>query len=250
MDSLIRWRKGDYIKLGQAVSRFNKLVNELSVDEINYLPDVKDYKEVREKITSRKELNRIINALKRANFENLNEVKVFESGEQISKWEFSEINKAKRRALKNLNQERANILQGRESIGMGDERLSEIQAIEDSFNKIEEKTGSDLKRLKSRIMSVGRSDYKLAKDKQFMENFYTALEGISNFQNYDILKRELDKIKNPSKFYEYVKQSPVLMDLFLWYKESDSLFYGGFSNNQEAFDSTLLFHLGITDVEA
>lgn len=250
MDSLIRWRRGDYIKLGQAVSRFNKLVNELSVDETNYLPDIKDYKEVREKITSRKELNRIINALKRANFENLNEVKVFESGEQISKWEFSEINKAKRRALRNLNQERMNILQGRESIGMGDERLSEIQAIENSFEKIEEKTGSDLKRLKSRIMSVGRSDYKLAKDKQFMENFYTALEGISNFQNYDILKRELDKIKNPSKFYEYVKQSPVLMDLFLWYKESDSLFYGGFSNNQEAFDSTLLFHLGITDVEA
>lgn len=250
MDSLIRWRKGDYIKLGQAVSRFNKLVNELSVDEINYLPDIKDYKEVREKITSRKELNRVINSLKRATSENLVDSKFFESGEQISKWEFSEINKAKRRALRNLNQERANILQGRESIGMGDERLSEIQAIEDSFERIEEKTGSDLKRLISRIMSVGRSDYKLAKDKQFMENFYTALEGISNFQNYDILKRELDKIKNPSKFYEYVKQSPVLMDLFLWYKESDSLFYGGFSNNQEAFDSTLLFHLGITDVEA
>ena len=98
-------------------------------------------------------------------------------------------------------------------------------------------------------MSVGRSDYKLSKDMQFMKNFYTALEGISNFQNYDILKRELDKIKNPSKFYEYVKKSPVLMDLFLWYKESDSLFYGGYSDNQEAFDSTLLFHLGITDVE-
>ena len=133
---------------------------------------------------------------------------------------------------------------------MGDERLSEIQAIEDSFERLNEKTGSDLKRLKSRIMSVGRSDYKLSKDVQFMKNFYTALEGISNFQNYDILKRELDKIKNPSKFYEYVKKSPVLMDLFLWYKESDTLFYGSFSSNQEAFNSSLLFHLGITDIEA
>ena len=249
MDSLIRWKKGDYIKLGQAVSRFNKIIKELDVDEREYLPDLRDYKDMKEHITSRKELNRIIKSLKRANVENLLATRTFDSGEEISKWEFSELKKAKRRALRNLNVERENILQGRESIGMGDERLSEIQAIEDSFERLNEKTGSDLKRLKSRIMSVGRSDYKLAKDKQFMENFYTALEGISNFQNYDILKRELDKIKNPSKFYEYVKKSPVLMDLFLWYKESDSLFYGGFSDNQEAFDSTLLFHLGITDVE-
>ena len=250
MDSLIRWKKGDYIKLGQAVSRFNKIINSLDVDEREYLPELRDYKDMKEHIKSRKELNRIIKSLKRANVENLLATRTFDSGEEISKWEFSELNKAKRRALRNLNVERANILQGRESIGMGDERLSEIQAIEDSFERLNEKTGSDLKRLKSRIMSVGRSDYKLSKDVQFMKNFYTALEGISNFQNYDILKRELDKIKNPSKFYEYVKKSPVLMDLFLWYKESDSLFYGGFSDNQEAFDSTLLFHLGITDVEA
>ena len=250
MDSLIRWKKGDYIKLGQAVSRFNKIINSLDVDEREYLPELRDYKDIKERITSRKELNRVINSLKRANEENLLATRTFDSGEEISKWEFSELNKAKRRALRNLNVERTNILQGRESIGMGDERLSEIKAIEESFERLNEKTGSDLKRLKSRIMSVGRSDYKLSKDVQFRENFYTALEGISNFQNYDILKRELDKIKNPSKFYEYVKKSPVLMDLFLWYKESDSLFYGGFSDNQEAFDSTLLFHLGITDVEA
>ena len=107
----------------------------------------------------------------------------------------------------------------------------------------------DFSRVKERIFHIGRSDYALSKDKLFMENFYKALEGISNFQNYDVLKRELDKIKNPTKFYDYVKQSPVLMDLFLWYKESDSLFYGGFTNNQDAFDSTLMFHLGISDVK-
>jgi hypothetical protein len=249
MDSLIRWKKGDYIKLGQAVSRFNKIINELEVDEREYLPDLKEYKELKEHITSRKELNRIINSLRNANVENLMARKSFESGEEISKWEYSELNKAKRRALRNLSVERANILQDRQSIGMGDERLSEIKAIENSFDKLNEKTGSDLKRLKERIFSVGRTDYKISKDKLFQENFYKALEGISNFQNYDVLKKELDKIKNPTKFYEYVKKSPVLMDLFLWYKESDSLFYGGFTDNQEAFNSTLLFHLGINEVE-
>lgn len=245
MDSLIRWKRGDYIKLGQAVSRFNKIINELDDDERRYLPDLKDYKEIKEHINSRKELNRVLKALRSANIENLLETKTFESGEVVSKWEFKELNKARRRAYRNLQAEKVMILSDRPSIGMGDERLSEIKAIEQSFKNLEAKTGSDLKRLKLRIFSVGRSDYKLSKDVMFRENFYKTLEGISNFQNYEVLKKELDKIKNPTKFYEFVNKSPVLMDLFLWYKESDSLFYGGFSDNEEAFNSTLMYHLGL-----
>lgn len=249
MDSLIRWKKGDYIKLGQAVSRFNKIINELDVEEGKILPDIQDYKELRDSINSRKELNRVIRSLRRATEINLSDTRVFESGEVVSKWEFQEINKARGRAFKNLEKERASIVSGRTSIGMGDERLSEIHAIEQSFIDLDYRKGADFKRVKERIFAVGKSDYALTKDVQFRDNFYKALEGISNFQNYDVLKKELDKIKNPTKFYDYVKQSPVLMDLFLWYKESDSLFYGGFNNNQDAFDSTLMFHLGITDVK-
>lgn len=248
MDSLIRWKKGDSIRLGRAISKFNKTINEIEVDEKDVLPELKNFKELKQTINSRKELNRVINALNRANVDNLTKTKEYSSGEEITVWEYQEINKAMKRAMRNLESERASILSGRESIGMGDERLSEIKAIESSLEKLDTKTGRDFDTLKNRILSLGRSDYKITRDKQFQENFYKALEGISNFQNYDVLKRELDKIKNPSKFYDYVKRSPVLMDLFLWYKESDSLFYGGFSDNQEAFDSTLLFHLGINDV--
>ena len=249
MDSLIRWKRGDYIKLGQAVSRFNKIINELEADEREFLPELKDYKEIKEHITSRKELNRVINSLRRVNEENLLKTKILASGEEISKWEFQEVNKARKRAYRNLALEKESILKNRPSIGMGDERLSEIRAIENSFVTLEFRKGKDLKRIMERIFSVGRSDYSLAKAVLFRKNFYTALEEISNFQNYEVLKKNLDKIKNPTKFYEFVKKSPVLMDLFLWYKESDFLFYGSFSSNQEAFDSTLLFHLGITDIE-
>lgn len=249
MDSLIRWKKGDYIKLGQAVSRFNKIINEIDVDERKYLPDLRNYKELRDHINSRKELNRVVKSLRGATVENLLEKHAFDSGEEVSKWEFSEIKKAKRRALKNLEKEKETILSERPSIGMGDERLSEIRAIVDSFERLNEKTGSDYKRLVSRIFLIGRSDYKLSKAELFRKNFYKALEGISSFQNYEVLKKKLDKIKNPEKFYEYVKQSPILMDLFLWYKQPDSLFYGAFTDNEDAFNSTILFHLGITDIK-
>ena len=190
MDSLIRWKRGDYIKLGQAVSRFNKIINELDTDERNFLPELKDYKEIKEHITSRKELNRIIKSLRRVDTENLLNTKILESGEEISKWEYQELNKARRRAFRNLELERESILKDRPSIGMGDERLSEIHAIEQSFIDLETRTGASLKRLKTRIFSVGRSDYKLSRDELFRRNFYTALEGISNFQNYDILKQK------------------------------------------------------------
>lgn len=248
MESLIRWKRGDYIRLGRAISRFNQIINEIEVDEKSVLPETRNYKELKENINSRKELNRIIKALNRANTYNLQQTREYASGEVVTDWEYREINKATRRAMRNLEGERASILQGRESIGMGDERLSEIKAMENSIDQLETRKGSAFEKLKERIFSLGRSDYKITRDKQFQENFYKALEGVSNFQNYDLLKHELDKIKNPTKFYEYVKKSPVLMDLFLWYKESDSLFYGGFSDNEDAFDSTLMFHLGINDV--
>lgn len=250
MDSKIRWKKGDYIRLGQAVSRFNKIIKELEdIEDIDYLPDIKSYKNIKEHIVSRKELNRVINSLRRANVDNIMKRRVYDSGQEVSDWEFKEINKSRRIALRNLAKEREIILSERPSIGMGEERLSEIQAIEKSFEDLKNRTRGEFKRVMERIFSIGRSDYKLSKDELFRQNFYKALEGISNFQNYDLLKKELDKIKNPTRFYEYVKQSPILMDLFLWYKEADVLYYGGFSSNQEAFDSSIFYHLGIEDIE-
>lgn len=247
MESQIKWKRGDYIKLSKAVSRFNKILGDLDT-QADYLPEAPEYRTLRDHIHTRKELNRVIASLQSATPENLKSTVMMESGVEISKYEYRQLRLARNRALRNLAKEKRTILEDRPSIGMGDERLSEIRAIELSFEKLETSAGATFDRLAERIMQLGKMDYKMSKDIQFKENFYKALEGISNFQNYDVLKKELDKIKNPSKFYEYVKQSPVLMDLFLWYKESDSLFYGGFSDNQEAFDSTLMFHLGIEDI--
>lgn len=245
MDSYIRWKRSDYMKLSHAVRRFNNLVEKLDNEAISYLPESKAYSDIKKHITTRKELNRVLNSLNRANEENLIGTQRLSSGEELSKWEMHELNLARNRALRNLQKEKETILGERESIGMGDERLSEIRAIERSFENVNNVKGNELKNLIKRIMNVGRSDYKMGKAELFRKNFYKALDGISNFQNYEVLKKELDKIKNPEAFYEYVKKSPILMDLFLWYKESDTLFYGGFMDNEDAFDSTLIFHLGI-----
>ena len=86
----------------------------------------------------------------------------------------------------------------------------------------------------------GRKDLQLKIDSQFRENYYKALEGVKDFENYEKLKNKLDSIKNPTKFYEFIKQSDVLFDLLNYYSDkSGTLVYGAFATNEEAFDRGL-----------
>ena len=66
----IKWKQSDYIKLGRAISEYNKKVSRLQeIEERTYLPSLIDYKEAKSSILSRKELNRMIASLKRFNKE-------------------------------------------------------------------------------------------------------------------------------------------------------------------------------------
>ena len=95
--SLIRWTRSDYAKLSYAVRQFNKKVSELEGLEKNVAPPEFDYKEVKEAIYSRKELNRVIKSLKR--FDKVSQQRVVEipSGEKLTQWELSELKKAQKR---------------------------------------------------------------------------------------------------------------------------------------------------------
>lgn len=69
----LRWKKGDHIRLGQAVSKFNKIKNEIGKQDSNiikFLPETVEYQTLKSQIKTRNELNRIINSLKSFNKEN------------------------------------------------------------------------------------------------------------------------------------------------------------------------------------
>ena len=64
-----------------------------------------------------------------------------------------------------------------------------------------------------------------------------SLEELSVYDNYNLLFNKLASIKNPISFYNYVRTSDVLMDLFLYYKDKPTAqTYGGFESNQDAFN--------------
>lgn len=247
MDSLIRWKRTDSERLSRAINRFNREVNALKNEDL-YLPDKVNYNELRDHIQTRRELEEVINSLNSANERTLRETQELSSGEVVSAYEFEEASRKKEIATKNLIYEMNKIQGDRNITGniyMGEERITEIQstleALEKTFDSKE-----DFERMQKRLNFLGRTDYELARNKQFMDNFYTALDDISNFENAGLLKKQLRKIRNPNKFYEYVKKSPILMDIFLWYKEDDgSLIYSNFDTNEQAFNSALANDLNL-----
>lgn len=247
MDSLIRWKRTDSERLSRAINRFNREVNALKNEDL-YLPDKVNYNELRDHIQTRRELEEVINSLNSANERTLRETQTLASGENISAYEFEEASRKKEIATKNLIYEMNKIQGDRNITGniyMGEERITEIQSTLEALDKTFE-SKEDFERMQKRLNFLGRTDYELARNKQFMENFYTALDDISNFENAGLLKKQLRKIRNPNKFYEYVKKSPILMDIFLWYKEDDgSLIYSNFDTNEQAFNSALANDLNL-----
>ena len=243
MDSLIRWNKEDSRKLEKAINRFNREISQL--EKTDFTPPKVKYDELRDRITTRRELETIVKSLNRANSSNLEQTESLASGEKVSSWEFQETIRRKNQSASNLLNELDRINRERAESGnryMGEERISEIQATLDLLDSSLDDLES-FKKSRRRLKTLGRTDFEIARNKQFMENFYTALEGAKNFEHYGDLVKKLKSIRNPNKFYDYVKNSNILMDIFMWYK--GDLVYGNFETNEDAFNNALKNELGI-----
>ena len=78
------------------------------------------------------------------------------------------------------------------------------------FNKTK---GAEFNRIRKRIQNVGATDYEMRKAKIYRENYMKVLDRYRNFKNYDKLKKILNRYRNPIKFYEFMKNSELLVDL-------------------------------------
>lgn len=245
--SIIRWTRSDYGKLSYAVREFNKKVRELEALDKNVLPEEFNYQELKDTIYSRKELNRIIKALRRFSNEKEQRVVKLSGGQEITKWEYSELKKSQKRAISTIQEKGRDIVEDSRNV-IGDIEFKQLmrtkESIEDLFNRL----GSEFKRTAKRTLSWGKKDYELWRASIFRENYMNALVEMSNYDNYDLLIKKLKSIENPIKFYKYIQQSDILQDLFLFYKDkATAQTYGGFTSNQEAFDTALFDQLGITE---
>lgn len=218
MASKIRWKQGDFIRLGRAVADFNKKVNRLQSEENKlYLPETIDYKEAKENITTRAELNRMINSLKRFQREGAEELYTTQAGEDITKWERRELGIQSRIAQLRLTRELKALNEPTESgysrAQMGSTRVREIEAQLRNLKQIETKSGYEFQRLRSRIARSGVSDYTMKKAIVYMENYIKQMEKYSHFDNYDKLMAKLKSFSNPISFYNFVSKTELTADL-------------------------------------
>ena len=213
-ESRINWRQGDFVRLGRAVSEFNKKVNALQKEENKlYLPETIAYKEAKENITTRKELNRLINSLRRFQREGAEDLYKTQAGEEITKWERRELGIQSRITQTRLRAELKNLEKPLESgfsrVQMGSIRAREIEAQIKNLKQIENKVGYEFNQLKRRIMTQGRSDYTMKKATIFRENYLREMQKYSHFDNYDKLMNKLQSIKNPVSFYNFVSTNEL-----------------------------------------
>lgn len=244
-ESLIRFRRSDAGKLSYAIRQFNKKIKELEGLEREFAPEELKYSEVKERITSRKEFNRVLKSLKRFTRKGQEDIVKLDSGENISKWERHELNLASKRATKMLTLEYMKEVQNPVNVfGMKNDRISQIESTLENINKIENATGGKFKKIKERIFKLGVTDKELKKAKIFKENFLKDLNSnrIKNFKNYNLFINYINtKLKNPIKFYETIQKSEVFSNIFLWYdSEQDTLYpFGDYKTNEEGFNNGL-----------
>ena len=213
-DSRINWKRGDYISLGRAVSNFNKKIRELQAEENKlYLPDEINYKEAKENITTRRELNRLINSLRRFQKEGAEDLYKTQSGEEITKWERRELGIQSRIAQTRLQNELKTLNEPTESgfsrAQMGSMRVREINAQIKNLKNIESAVGYEFNRLRERLSRMGTSDYTMKKAIVFRENYLKEMEKYSHFDNYEKLMKKLRSFTNPISFFNFVSQNEL-----------------------------------------
>ena len=217
-DSLIRWKRSDYAKLGRAVANFNRQVIKQKKDNINpdFLPELKKYKNVKDAITTRREFNRIVNSLARINKSDALDLIYLKSGQEISKWEYQETKRQARLLERSLQKEieEYHITKGI----MGNERIAEIKMKLNQIQSFENQPMENQEKIIKEIQKKGTSDWEFKMNITFKNNYLEALKDYENQPYYDKLVEKIRNL-NPNQFYSMIKENNLIDFLSAgWYK--------------------------------
>lgn len=238
---LIKWKRSDYITLGKAISNFNKKRNKLLNDvEEKFLPHSYNYQEEKNRIKTRKELNRFITELKKFVNENQEELIITQAGEMITKWEYNKLMKERKNYIKYYD-EKIEKLEKQEQ-GQPFPSMERLTYINRRLNvqNFDILRGHNFQNVRERIEWAGSYDYAVRKGITYKENLLYALSTMEDFENYHILYDKIEKM-NPQNVYDFISKSNVLKDIFKWYK--NKVTYGDFNSKEEIFDYAIFEEL-------
>lgn len=231
----INWKRSDYGNLIKAVNKFNKEIEKLMYNnpEAN-IPEKLIYKDIKQKIYTRKEFNRVIKSLNRFSNPKEQEIVKTRGGYELTRWQRNEINRAKRRAERRLEGE-LYALESQSTFGTGNTRLNEIKATLESYDRLATANPEDYKRISGSILRQGVSDFEMKQASIFQKNFIKAYKKMGRTQVVNLAKR----FKNPMDFWEFIKDSNFA-DIQMKYDEDEGLIQIGEGSKDDNYIYDLL----------
>lgn len=241
--SQIRWKHGDYVKLGRAVSEYNKTINEhRNLENSLYLPETITYSDLKENIATRKEFNRILSSLKRIKNKNAFDLITLEGGQTITHYQEMETDRLLYNIIDRLSDEMTTLYtpdkSGFSKAQMGAHRVKEITSTIGSVTKYKQLKGFEFNLKLNRIENLGREDYTMRKSITYRNNFMRELENLAtNNSEFKPILNYFNKITNPIEFFEVTQRSNALQDFFTWYQNPEN--YAGFTSTEDLAESIL-----------
>lgn len=240
----ISWKNVDNLSLGRAVANFNRKINKIKTEENKlYLPDEINFRDIKDNIKTRRELNRVMQNLRSFNKEAAEELYINEAGETMTKWEKDIIERNIQTGIRRLNKELRQVDRNKYPFETAEEK--NIKQRIKNLKKFENVKGIDFEILKKRAFNIGRADYNMKKAILYKENYLKVLKDhYQNFDNYDKLMKYLEKFKNPIRFFERIKATgnENIVDIYMIYdpdmaQRQFNEFVSVFINSNEIIDS-------------
>lgn len=216
----IRWRRSDEQELRRVVKNFNSKLSRIikkNPEIANYLPERRSYKDLRENITSRQELNRELNSLKRFSQKGSEKIVTSKTGLKTTKWERKEVGIQ----VAIINRERTHkrkILESEEATSRGQSlnmtrremnsiRMNELNKKKFDFDKIKK---SDWERFKSTVRKQSHPNFQSEADLHLRENYIKGL--IEVFGDND----------DTNSLIEQIRAMPLKDFITKFYKEQEA----------------------------
>lgn len=237
IESIIQFTKKDANRLAGAIRQFNNKISRLEREGVSVkLPEKLNYQSVKSDIFSRRELNKIINSLKRFQKEN-----AIDNVNGMTRWEKNEFSYEKKNAILRLQNQIKKYSKIPETVEgsiptMGD---TTIQTMEDELEAIKNidkaTTKEELNRRKKRIKQLAKSDSGIRKASNYRKQYIKAIEqNYKNFEGSELLIKKLKSIRNPKVFYNKIKDKINESDIYYLYYATISQDF--FNDLLEAWD--------------
>ena len=211
---MIRWQRGDYIRLGKAVAEFNRqIAANMTLTNKQYLPETINYKELRDRIQTREGLNAYIEGLKRIKLPGAFNLERLEGGEIITKYQKGELERGISSATRALTKE-VNMLEQEKKQSLGIDvdiklpeafktpKQKELEALIRDYKKLYKLKGKDFRKRAAQL-GINQTELNYRRAYVFRENYMKVMrEHYSSYENYDLFKRWANQHKNPVNFYE------------------------------------------------